>query len=322
MGELANIVAYIDVIASYAYVSVTNSYCKPEFNDKGEIHILNGRHPIVEQFIENDVHFTKNKNFIILTGPNMAGKSTYMKQIALICILAQIGMFVPAKSANLSIIDKFLTRIGASDDILTGQSTFMVEMSEVSQILNTATEKSLIILDEVGRGTSTYDGLAIATAISSYIHDKIKAKTIFATHYHELNELENEYERIINYRINVEEKNSKVLFLRTISKGSADKSYGTYVAKLAGLPKIVLQDSKKILNKLEKRNTLIQKNENIGQLSLFDNPSYVEKIDEDKRNEELEELKNEITQIDINNLTPLKALNILQELKEFINNLD
>ena len=327
LGELANIVAYIDVIASYAYVSVTNSYCKPEFNDKGEIHILNGRHPIVEQlintqFIENDVHFTKNKNFIILTGPNMAGKSTYMKQIALICILAQIGMFVPAKSANLSIIDKFLTRIGASDDILTGQSTFMVEMSEVSQILNTATEKSLIILDEVGRGTSTYDGLAIATAISSYIHDKIKAKTIFATHYHELNELENEYERIINYRINVEEKNSKVLFLRTISKGSADKSYGTYVAKLAGLPKIVLQDSKKILNKLEKRNTLIQKNENIGQLSLFDNPSYVEKIDEDKRNEELEELKNEITQIDINNLTPLKALNILQELKEFINNLD
>lgn len=327
LGELANIVAYIDVIASYAYVSVTNSYCKPEFNDKGEIHILNGRHPIVEQlintqFIENDVHFTKNKNFIILTGPNMAGKSTYMKQIALICILAQIGMFVPAKSANLSIIDKFLTRIGASDDILTGQSTFMVEMSEVSQILNTATEKSLIILDEVGRGTSTYDGLAIATAISSYIHDKIKAKTIFATHYHELNELENEYERIINYRINVEEKNSKVLFLRTISKGSADKSYGTYVAKLAGLPKIVLQDSKKILNKLEKRNTLIQKNENIGQLSLFDNPSYIEKIDEDKRNEELEELKNEITQIDINNLTPLKALNILQELKEFINNLD
>ena len=158
----------------------------------------------------------------------MAGKSTYMKQIALICIMAQMGMYVPAKSANLCIVDKFLTRIGASDDILTGQSTFMVEMSEVSQILNTATSKSLIILDEVGRGTSTYDGMALATAISSYIHDNIRAKTIFATHYHELNELESKYERVVNYRINVEEKNSRVIFLRTITCGSADKSYGTY----------------------------------------------------------------------------------------------
>lgn len=327
LNVLANIVAYIDVICSFAYVSVQNNYCKPEFNQNGEIHILNGRHPIVEQlittqFIENDVHFTKDKNFIILTGPNMAGKSTYMKQIALICIMAQLGMFVPAQSANLSIIDKFLTRIGASDDILTGQSTFMVEMSEVSYILNTATSKSLIVLDEVGRGTSTYDGMSLATAISSYIHDKIQAKTIFATHYHELNELEAQYDRIANYRINVEENNSKVIFLRTISRGSADRSYGNYVAKLAGLPREVLRESKHILEKLENRNRLIEKTENIGQLSLFDNPSYVEEVSNEEKLQELEEIKNEISQIDINNITPLKALNILQELKEFVNNID
>ncbi|WP_392445618.1 DNA mismatch repair protein MutS [Sneathia vaginalis] len=325
--QLSNIVAYIDVMASYAFVSISNGYCLPEFNDEGVIHILNGRHPIVEQlistqFIENDVHFTKEKNFIILTGPNMAGKSTYMKQIALICIMAQMGMYVPAKSANLCIVDKFLTRIGASDDILTGQSTFMVEMSEVSQILNTATSKSLIILDEVGRGTSTYDGMALATAISSYIHDNIRAKTIFATHYHELNELESKYERVVNYRINVEEKNSRVIFLRTITCGSADKSYGTYVAKLAGLPQSILRESKLILSKLEDRNNMVVKNENIGQLSLFDNPSYVEKVNEEKRNEELEELRDEIKQIDINNITPLKALNILQDLKDFVNNIE
>ena len=236
--------------------------------------------------------------------------------------MAQMGMYVPAKSANLCIVDKFLTRIGASDDILTGQSTFMVEMSEVSQILNTATSKSLIILDEVGRGTSTYDGMALATAISSYIHDNIRAKTIFATHYHELNELESKYERVVNYRINVEEKNSRVIFLRTITCGSADKSYGTYVAKLAGLPQSILRESKLILSKLEDRNNMVVKNENIGQLSLFDNPSYVEKVNEEKRNEELEELRDEIKQIDINNITPLKALNILQDLKDFVNNIE
>lgn len=325
INVLADKVAYIDVICSFSHVSVENNYTMPKFNDNGEIHILNGRHPIVEniintQFIENDVHFTKDKNFIILTGPNMAGKSTYMKQIALICIMAQLGMYVPAQSANLSIIDKFLTRIGASDDILTGQSTFMVEMSEVAYILNAATKNSLIILDEVGRGTSTYDGMALATSISSYIHDNIQAKTIFATHYHELNELEGKYERIVNYRINVSENNSKVIFLRTISKGSADKSYGNYVAKLAGIPSKVLKESKRILNKLESRNDLISKNENIGQLSLFDTQPYIEKVNMEEKLEELEELKNEINQIDINNTTPLRALSILQELKDFINN--
>ncbi len=328
LTEIANIISYIDVISSFAHVSISNNYVKPSFNDKDEIKIINGRHPIVEklintQFIENDTYFTYNKSFIILTGPNMAGKSTYMKQIALICILAQIGMFVPAKSASLSIIDKFLTRIGASDDILTGQSTFMVEMSEVSNILNNATEKSLIILDEVGRGTSTYDGLSIASAISTYIHNKIGAKTIFATHYHELNELEQRYEHIVNYRIEVEEKNSKIIFLRKISKGSADKSYGNYVAKLAGLPKEILKESKELLNKLEKRQILIQSTENIGQLSLFDNMSLLEESeDTEKKIKQLEELKEEIEDIDINSITPLKALNILQDLKVYIKNMN
>lgn len=318
-------IAYIDVISSFADVSLSNSYVKPNFNDNNEIQIYDGRHPVVEklinsQFIENDTIFKKDKNFIILTGPNMAGKSTYMKQIALICILAQIGMYVPASSANLCIIDKFLTRIGASDDIITGQSTFMLEMSEVSNILNSATKDSLIILDEVGRGTSTYDGLSIASSISSYIHDKIGAKTIFATHYHELNELETRYDNMVNYRVEVEEKNNKVIFLRKISLGSADKSYGNYVAKLAGLPREVLRESQKILDKLEKRHILIQKTENIGQLSLFDNPRYLEETSDEEDYEMLKELKEEIEDIDLNNLTPLKALNLLQELKERIKN--
>lgn len=326
LTEISKIIAYIDVITSFATVSINNNYCRPTFNDDGEINILNARHPVIEklistQFIENDVHFKKNENFIILTGPNMAGKSTYMKQIALISILAQIGMYVPADTANLSIIDKFLTRIGASDDILTGQSTFMLEMSEVANILNSATKQSLIILDEVGRGTSTYDGLAIASSISTYIHDNIGAKTIFATHYHELNELETKYENIVNYRINVEEKNSKVIFLRTISKGSADKSYGNYVAKLAGIPTKVLKDSKNLLSKFEKRNLLIQNTESIGQLSLFDNTSYEEDNTEQKL-KDFEELKLEIEEIDINNTTPIKALQLLNSLKEIVKNMN
>ena len=215
-------------------------------------------------------------NFIILTGPNMAGKSTYMKQIGLIQILAQIGSYVPAQSARLSIVDKILTRIGAADDIVSGQSTFMVEMSEVSNIINSATERSLIILDEVGRGTSTFDGISIATAITEYIHDKIKAKTIFATHYHELTELEEKFDSILNYRIEVEERANSVVFLRKIVRGGADKSYGIEVARLAGLPKEVLLNSKKILRGLEKRKELIEKTVNVEQLSLFAENDMVE----------------------------------------------
>ena len=277
----------------------------------------------------------------------MSGKSTYMKQIALISIMAQIGSFVPAKKANLSVIDKYLTRIGASDDILSGQSTFMVEMSEVSNILNNATEKSLIILDEVGRGTSTTDGVSIATAISMYIHDKIGAKTVFATHYHELTDLENKFAHIVNYRIEVDEKQGKVMFLRNIVKGGADKSYGIEVAKLAGLPKEILTESKKILKRLEQKKELIERTVDVHQLSLFGGNSEFEndfeefedtnftsdfeinektqiyqeklvKIQEEK--EKLSEIVSKIDKYDINNITPMDAMKFLFELKENMKN--
>jgi DNA mismatch repair protein MutS len=255
---------------------------------------------------------------MVLTGPNMAGKSTYMKQVALITIMAQIGSYVPAEKAILPIIDKFLTRIGASDDILTGQSTFMVEMSEVSNIINNATERSLIILDEVGRGTSTFDGISIATAISEYIHDKIKAKTIFATHYHELTDLENKFDNMVNYRIEVEEKNNKVMFLRTILKGGADKSYGLEVARLAGLPKEILLNGKKVLRTLEQRKRLIEKTISVEQLSLFG--VYSEQAEEEElivnnRDEVMEDVIFEFENKDINNMTPIEALRFLADIK-------
>ena len=255
---------------------------------------------------------------MVLTGPNMAAKSTYMKQVALITIMAQIGSYVPAEKAILPIIDKFLTRIGASDDILTGQSTFMVEMSEVSNIINNATERSLIILDEVGRGTSTFDGISIATAISEYIHDKIKAKTIFATHYHELTDLENKFDNMVNYRIEVEEKNNKVMFLRTILKGGADKSYGLEVARLAGLPKEILLNGKKVLRTLEQRKRLIEKTISVEQLSLFG--VYSEQAEEEElivnnRDEVMEDVIFEFENKDINNMTPIEALRFLADIK-------
>jgi len=291
--------------------------------------IIEGRHPVVEKligrgdFVSNDTLLTKKEKFVVLTGPNMSGKSTYMKQVALISIMAQIGSYVPAKEAKLSVVDKYLTRIGASDDILSGQSTFMVEMSEVSNIINNATENSLIILDEVGRGTSTFDGVSIATAISEYLHERIRAKTIFATHYHELTDLENKFENIVNYRIEVKEKNGKVMFLRNIIKGGADRSYGIEVAKLAGLPKEILKESREILHRLEQRKELIEKTINIKQLSLFGqiaeiDSKYEEKnIDlvENERDEKIDEVIFDIENKDINNITPMEALKFLSEIK-------
>ena len=344
LSELAERLAYIDVMVSFAVSAIENDYAKPEMNEEYSFEIEGGRHPVVEKligrtdYVSNDTVFTEKESFIVLTGPNMSGKSTYMKQIALISIMAQIGSFVPAKKANLSVIDKYLTRIGASDDILTGQSTFMVEMSEVSNILNNATEKSLIILDEVGRGTSTTDGVSIATAISMYIHDKIGAKTVFATHYHELTDLENKFAHIVNYRIEVDEKQGKVMFLRNIVKGGADKSYGIEVAKLAGLPKEILVESRKILKRLEQKKELIEKTVDVRQLSLFgenlefeddfeeiekdsenieNNQFYEEKLLQiEKEKESLQEIVNKIEDYDINNITPMDAMKFLFELKE------
>ena len=318
--ELSNILAYIDIIISFTIVSMENGYVKPLFNNNGIYDIKKGRHPVVEKligdqiFVSNDIYFDNKERFIILTGPNMSGKSTYMKQIALISIMAQIGCFVPADYANISIVDKVLTRIGASDDIITGQSTFMVEMSEVASIINSATPNSLIILDEVGRGTSTYDGLAIASSISKYIVENINAKTIFATHYHELTDLENRYDNILNYRIEVEEKEGRVNFLRTIIKGGADKSYGIEVAKLAGLPKVIIKESKKILKSLEE-------SKKDSQLNLFDSIEYTEYDKLEEMEEKINELKNKINNIkniDTNNMTPLDALILINKLKDEI----
>ena len=352
LSELAERLAYIDVMVSFAVSAIENDYVKPEMNEEYSFEIEGGRHPVVEKligrtdYVSNDTVFTEKASFVVLTGPNMSGKSTYMKQIALISIMAQIGSFVPAKKANLSVIDKYLTRIGASDDILTGQSTFMVEMSEVSNILNNATEKSLIILDEVGRGTSTTDGVSIATAISMYIHDKISAKTVFATHYHELTDLENKFAHIVNYRIEVDEKQGKVMFLRNIVKGGADKSYGIEVAKLAGLPKEILIESKKILKRLEQKKELIERTVDVHQLSLFggnlefesdleefenetandlenaeNNQFYEEKLAQIKEEKEnLQEIVNKIENYDINNITPMDAMKFLFELKENMKN--
>ena len=250
----ANIIAKIDTLASLAYVARNNSYIRPNINDKGIIDIKEGRHPVIEkiskdQFISNDTYLDEDKDLIsIITGPNMAGKSTYMRQVALITLMAHIGSFVPATSANISIVDKIFTRVGASDDLAQGKSTFMVEMSEVANIVKCATSKSLIILDEIGRGTATYDGMSIAQAVCEYIAKVIKAKTLFATHYHELTELENIYDNIKNYNISVIEKDDDIIFLRKIIKGGADKSYGIAVAKLAGVPDEIITRSKVILN--------------------------------------------------------------------------
>ena len=328
--KLAEKLAYLDVIVSFSTVAIENDYIRPEITNDFSIDIKNGRHPVVEKligrsdFVSNDTLLTEKERFTVLTGPNMSGKSTYMKQVALISIMAQTGSYVPASSAKLSLVDKYLTRIGASDDILTGQSTFMVEMSEVSNIINNSTERSLIILDEVGRGTSTFDGVSIATAISEYIHEKIKAKTIFATHYHELTELENKYENIVNYRIEVEEKAGKVMFLRNIVKGGADKSYGIEVAKLAGLPKAILHESKKILHRLEQKKELIEKTIDVHQLSLFGQVIEAQESDqgynpdfytEDKTDKVAEEIIYDIESKDVNNMTPMEALKFLSEIK-------
>ena len=333
LQDLSDKISYLDVISNLAYIAIKNSYIKPEIVDDGTIEILGGRHPIVEklipagEFVKNRVMLNSKKDFIILTGPNMSGKSTYMKQIALIIIMAHMGSYVPADYAKISLTDKIFTRIGASDDLLTGQSTFMLEMSEVANILNSATDRSFIILDEIGRGTSTFDGISIASAITEYIHDKIKAKTIFATHYHELTELGERLERASNFRIEVQEKDNKIKFLREIVQGGADKSYGIEVARLAGLPKEILVNSKKILNILEERKNIIERNFGVEQMMLFGGSPEVNDTKEEIENREnIETATSEerkvidiLKEIDINNFTPMEALLKINELKKILN---
>ncbi len=331
LQDLGYKIGYLDVITNFAHVAIKNGYVKPEITEDFSLEILGGRHPIIEklipagEFVKNKVLMDDNKNFVILTGPNMSGKSTYMKQIALIIIMAHIGSYVPVDYAKIGIVDRIFTRIGASDDLMTGQSTFMLEMSEVANILNSATSKSFIILDEIGRGTSTFDGISIATAISEYIHDNIKAKTIFATHYHELTQLGEKLERAENYRIEVEENNNEIKFLREIVKGGADKSYGIEVARLAGLPKEILLNSKKILKVLEQRKNIIEKKFGGEQMMLFaqpvyEEPKHIEPVTEEEKISKEEELTLKLLrEIDINTLTPMEAMIKLNELKKILN---
>lgn len=332
----AKAVARLDAVASLALVAERNGYVRPNINEKGVIDIKDGRHPVVERmipngtFIANDTYLDDKKHRIsIITGPNMAGKSTYMRQTALIALMAQIGSFVPASRADIGLSDRIFTRVGASDDLASGQSTFMVEMTEVANILRNATSRSLLILDEIGRGTSTFDGLSIAWAVIEYISDSrlLGAKTLFATHYHELTELEGKISNVNNYCIAVKEKGDDIVFLRKIVKGGADKSYGIQVAKLAGVPDLVIERAKEIVEELSNEDITAKVSEiaakerttkkkqktrrydevDIAQMSLFDTV---------KDDDVLEELKN----IDVGNMTPIDALNTIYRLQNKLKN--
>lgn len=317
LQQSANVVSTLDVICSFAQVAEDMNYCMPTIDKSGIIDIKGGRHPVIEKmlpygsFVENDTYLDKEQDRLsMITGPNMAGKSTYMRQVALITLMAQVGSFVPATQAHIGVVDKIFTRVGASDDLSMGQSTFMVEMMEVAQILKEATENSLVILDEIGRGTSTYDGLSIAWAVAEYIADKERcgAKTLFATHYHELIELEEKLEGIKNYSIAVKEKGEDIIFLRKIIPGGTDESYGIHVARLAGVPKTVTQKANEILKTLERKSILSNKKETEskkaveGQFDMF--------------NYKLAEIAHEIDKVNLDELTPIDALNTLVKIKE------
>ncbi len=318
LQKTANVVSTLDVLASFAQVAEDMNYCMPVVKDDGIINIKEGRHPVIEKmigsgnFVPNDTYLDKDGDRLaIITGPNMAGKSTYMRQVALITLMAQVGSFVPATEAQIGVVDKIFTRVGASDDLSMGQSTFMVEMMEVATILKEATENSLVILDEIGRGTSTYDGLSIAWAVAEYIANKEKcgAKTLFATHYHELIELADKQEGIKNYSIAVKEKGEDIIFLRKIVEGGTDESYGIHVARLAGVPKVVTKRADEILTSLERKSMLS------GKKQEKENKKVVEG-QFDMFNFKLAEIAHEIDKIDLNELTPIDALNTLVRIKE------
>ena len=308
---VARAIARVDVLQSLAAAAASYRYVRPTVGADGGIRIRDGRHPLVERILQRDVFVPNDTELshggtetMLITGPNMAGKSTYMRQVALLTLMAQVGSFVPARTAEIAPVDRIFTRIGASDDLVSGQSTFMVEMNEVAQILREATKDSLVILDEIGRGTSTFDGMSIARAVVEHIDGRIHAKTLFATHYHELTEMENE--RIHNYCIAVREKGKNVVFLRRIVAGAADKSYGIHVARLAGLPQRVTERAEEILHALEAaapqsapQETSVQKKPDAGMASLFAGGTL-----------------DELRALDVMTMTPLEALNTLYRLQE------
>ncbi len=322
----ASLIAQLDCLLSFTEVSMANQYVKPEVNDSDKIDIQEGRHPVIEQmlavgeeYISNDVLLDKDEQQImIITGPNMSGKSALLRQTALITLLAQMGCFVPAKSASIGAVDKIFTRVGASDNISQGESTFMVEMNEAASILNNVTEKSLVLLDEIGRGTSTYDGISIAWAIVEYLHEQPRAaaKTLFATHYHELNEMESSYSRVKNFNVSVRETNDKIVFIRKLKPGGSEHSFGIHVARLAGMPKSVVKRANEVLaeleggrgeHHLERPVKEITENREGMQLSFFQLDDPV-----------LKQIRDEIKKLDVNNLTPVDALNKLDDIKKLI----
>jgi DNA mismatch repair protein MutS len=316
----ARTLARLDVLAGFAVLAYDQHYCRPELNDSFSIDIKQGRHPVIEQlmpegeeYVANDLHLdTQQQQIIILTGPNMAGKSAFLRQTALICLLAQAGCFVPAKSLKMGIVDKIFTRVGASDNISRGESTFMVEMLETATILNNLSDRSLVLLDEIGRGTSTFDGMSIAWAIVEHIHTHSRAKTLFATHYHELNELEKLYPRVHNFHISVKEMDGQVIFLRKLCPGGVAHSFGIHVARLAGMPSDVVYRAEKKLRELEAAAPDLSGERRLAepqgvQLSLYqlDDPLLLD-------------IKDELTRIDINKMSPLDAFDTLRGLKKKI----
>ena len=321
----SSLIARIDCLLSFAEISLENNYVRPVLNDSRILNITEGRHPVIEKqlppgesFIPNDIFLdTDDQQIIILTGPNMSGKSAILRQTALIVLMAQTGCFVPAKSAEIGVVDKIFTRVGASDNISLGESTFMVEMNETASILNNLSDRSLVLLDEIGRGTSTYDGISIAWAMVEYLHEsKLKAKTLFATHYHELNEMENSFQRVKNFNISIKELNNKVIFLRKLKRGGSEHSFGIHVARMAGMPRSVVSRAEDILKELEKgkeKNELRKPIEGIAerregvQLSIFQLDDPV-----------LKQIRDEILGIDIDNLTPVEALNKLYNIKKLL----
>jgi DNA mismatch repair protein MutS len=318
----ANIIAKLDCLCGFALLAKDNNYVYPQIDDSYDLDIKNGRHPVIEKqlpigesYIANDVYLDREaQQIIMITGPNMSGKSAILRQTALIVLLAQMGSFVPADSARIGLVDKIFTRVGASDNISMGESTFMVEMNETASILNNISDRSLVLLDEIGRGTSTYDGISIAWAISEYLHEHpSRAKTLFATHYHELNEMTEIFDRIKNYNVSVKELKDNVLFLRKLIKGGSEHSFGIHVAKMAGMPQQVIHKANKILKRLEKSHSSeeladdLKKVENDMQLSFFNMDDPL-----------LEEIKEEILMTDIDTLTPVEALMKLNEIKRML----
>ena len=319
----AQAVAAIDCLCSFAHLAISAKYTRPQMNDGFEINIKDGRHPVIEKqlppdtpYVANDVFLDREQQqLIMITGPNMSGKSAILRQTALISLMAQMGCFVPAASADLGVVDKIFTRVGASDNISMGESTFMVEMNETASILNNISERSLVLLDEIGRGTSTYDGISIAWAISEYLHEHpARPKTLFATHYHELNEMTDRFERIKNYNVSVKETSDNVLFLRKLVPGGSHHSFGIHVAKMAGMPDTVIRRSNKILKRLETSHSSEQLNDKMSQVAEEELQLSFIRLDDPL----LEEIRDEILELDIDTLTPVEALMKLNEIKRLL----